>query len=62
MAYTAEARKAFIQKFYDETPSDLEPAERLRRAMAARRAFYVRIALKSAAARRKKARKDGDQR
>jgi hypothetical protein len=61
MAYTAAARQAFIQKFYDETPSDLDPAERLRRAKAARRAFYVRIALKSAAARRKKTRKDGDQ-
>jgi hypothetical protein len=57
MAYTAEARKAFVQKFYDETDPALPPAERLRRAMAARRAFYVRIALKSAAARRKKAAK-----
>lgn len=54
-AATAPARKALLDKFEREVDPDgtLAPAERARRAEHARKAFYTRLALKSAQARRK---------
>ena len=57
---TAPARKAFNQRFLDEVDPDrtLPETERNRRATAARKAYYARLALKSAQARRRKAGRD----
>ena len=54
-AHTAPAREAFNRGFLDEVDPDrtLPEAERERRAKQARKAYYVRLALKSATARRK---------
>lgn len=54
-ARTAPGRAALLQRFEDEVDPDrtLEPVERARRAENARKAFYARLALKSAQARRK---------
>lgn len=54
---TAAARKAFLDRFERQVDPDgsLEPAERSRRAEHARKAYFLGLALKSAAARRKKA-------
>lgn len=54
-ARTAPAREAFQRRFEDEVDPDriLDPAERAQRADAARRAYFARLALKSAQARRK---------
>lgn len=54
--YTAAARKAFLAKFEkDVDPQGLLPEnERRRRADAARKAYFARLALKSAQVRRKK--------
>lgn len=54
---TAPARKAFNQRFLDEVDPEraLPENERLRRATAARKAYYARLALKSAQTRRRKA-------
>ena len=54
---TAPARAAFQQKFLDEVDPDgvMTPAQREQAAESARKAFYARLALLSAAARRKKA-------
>lgn len=51
---TAKARKAFADSFTKQVDPDgtLDPAERERRAEAARKAHYTRLALKSAQARR----------
>lgn len=56
-ARTRKARQAFIEKFEREVDPDgvLEPAERSKRAEHARTAWYQRLALKSAAARRARA-------
>jgi hypothetical protein len=55
-AATAKARNAFRDRFEREVDPDgvLAPEERFRRAENARKAFYARLALASANARRKK--------
>lgn len=55
-ARTAPARKAFADRFAREVDPDgtLAPAERMRRAEHARKAYFLGLALKSAQARRKK--------
>ena len=52
---TANARAAFANRFVEEVDPDrrLTEAERARRAEAARRAYFTKLALKSARARRK---------
>lgn len=54
--YTAPARRAFWKKFEDEVDPErkLSESERLRRADAARRLYFQRLALKSAQARQRK--------
>lgn len=56
-ARTAPARAAMQAKFEDQVDPDrkLPADERARRAESARRAYYQRLALKSAQSRRKKA-------
>ncbi len=53
---TAAARQAFLARFETEVdPAGvLPPAERQRRALSARRAYFARLALKSARARRRR--------
>jgi hypothetical protein len=51
---TANARAAFAAKFYSGIPEDLQQAERNRRADAAKRLHFTRMALKSSVARAKK--------
>jgi hypothetical protein len=57
-AATAPARQAFLDSFERQVDPDgtLTPAERARRAESARKAYYLRLALKSAQARRARAR------
>lgn len=52
---TAPARAAFLDRFDHEVDPEgvLPPAERARRAEHARKAYFTRLALKSAQARRK---------
>lgn len=52
-AATAKARQALADKFDREVDPDgtLDPAERAKRAANARRAFYQRLAIKSAQSR-----------
>lgn len=52
---TASARKAFLDRFERvvDPKGVLDPAERARRARAARKAYFTNLALKSARARRK---------
>lgn len=52
---TAAARAKFLQRFLDEVDPEraLPEAERLRRAEHAKSAYFTRLALKSARARRK---------
>lgn len=54
-AATAKARQAFMHRFEREVDPDggLDPAERARRAESARQAYFSRLALKSAQARRR---------
>ncbi len=52
---TAPARRAFLSRFLAEIPIDLPEGERLRRAAAARRAHFSKLALKSVQARRRRA-------
>ena len=56
-ARTRPARNAFDARFDREVDPDglLDPAERSRRADHARRAYFTRLALKSAQARRQRA-------
>ena len=56
-ARTASAREAFHKRFEDQVDPDrtLPPAERRRRAEHARKAYFARLALKSAKARRARA-------
>lgn len=56
-AHTAPARRAFLDRFEREVDPDgtLPPAERARRAEHARKAYFIRLALASAKARRKPA-------
>lgn len=57
-AATEPARKAFDARFERQVDPDgkLSPAERARRAEHAKKAYFQRLALKSAQARRKRAR------
>ena len=52
---TEPARRAFLERFVDEVDPDrkLPEAERLRRAECARRAYFTRLAYKSAVSRRR---------
>ncbi len=54
-AHTAPARRAFLDRFNREVDPEgkLPPEERARRAEHARKAYFTRLALKSAQARRK---------
>ncbi len=56
-AATAPARRAFADRFDREVDPDgtLPPAERARRAEHAKKAYFLRLALKSAQSRRKAA-------
>lgn len=56
-ARTAPARAAMLAKFEREVDPDgvLDPAERAKRAESARKAWYSRLALRSAQARRARA-------
>jgi hypothetical protein len=56
-ALTANARRSFLDRFVREVDPDLTlpPAERARRAALARSAYFTRLALRSAKARRRKA-------
>jgi hypothetical protein len=56
-ARTAPARKAQLDKFEHEVDPDgkLAPAERAKRAEHARKAYFKRLALKSAQARKRRA-------
>lgn len=53
---TSRARAAFLARFEAEVDPDgvLNPRERQRRALAARRAYFARLALRSAQARRRR--------
>lgn len=59
--HTAPARQAFMARFEDEVDPDriLPEAERRRRAGQAKKAYFARLALKSAKARRKAGRVGG---
>jgi hypothetical protein len=52
--YTGPARQAFLRRFEEEVDPEhkLPEAERLRRATAARRLYFAKLALRSAQARR----------
>lgn len=54
---TANARSAFLAKFEEEVDPEqrLSPDERAKRATMARKAYFLRLAMKSTAARRRKA-------
>lgn len=54
--HTEPARRAFMARFEDVADPDrtLPPAERARRAEHAKKAYFTRLALKSAQARRKR--------
>jgi hypothetical protein len=54
-AITTPARAAFEQRWYADIPEDLPPAERERRARAARKAFYTKLARRSAQTRAQRA-------
>lgn len=55
---TAKARAAFLARFEEQVDplGQLAPDERFRRALAARRAYFTRLALRSGQARREPAR------
>lgn len=55
-ARTAKARQALLEKFEREVDPDnaLLPAERAKRAESARKAYYLRLAMKSAQARQRR--------
>ena len=55
LEYTARGRAAFLSRFEDEVDPEraLPEAERHRRAVAAKKAYFTRLALKSAKARRR---------
>ncbi len=54
-AHTAPARRAFLDRFEREVDPDgvLSPTERVRRAEHAKKSYFLKLALKSAQARRK---------
>ena len=51
---THAARQAFLTRFLADIPTELPEEERLRRAQAARQAYFARLALKSIQARRRR--------
>ena len=51
---TAPARAAFDARFYADVPADLPPAERDRRAAAARKLYMAQLAYRSSQTRSKK--------
>ena len=55
-AHTAPARRAFLDRFERQVDPDgvLKPEERARRAEHARKAYFLKLALASAAARRRR--------
>ena len=55
-AHTAPARRAFLDRFERDVDPDgvLKPEERARRAEHARKAYFLKLALASAAARRRR--------
>ena len=57
---TASARAAFLDRFERQADPDgtLDPAERARRARHLRSAYFLRLALKSAQARRRRAQRE----
>ncbi len=57
-AYTAQARASFLSRFEKEVDPDslLPPAERQRRAVAAKKLYFSRLALKSAKVRQRRRR------
>jgi len=57
---TIPARRAFLDRFDREADPDgtLDPAERARRASHLKRAYFGRLALKSAQARRRRAQRE----
>ena len=59
---TANARAAFLARFEDQVDPDrqLSPDERSKRAVMARKAYFLRLAMKSATARRRKTADEGD--
>ncbi len=52
--YTAPARQRFLERFYKGIPDDLPVEERDRRATAARKAYFARLAVASSQARGKR--------
>ena len=56
-AHTAPARRAFLKRFEREADPDgvLDAAERARRAGHLRKAYFLKLAMKSAQARQRKA-------
>jgi hypothetical protein len=54
-AGTKKARDAFLQRFLDEVPTDLPETERMRRALAARKAHMLGLSLRSSKARARRA-------
>lgn len=52
--YTKPARRAFIQRFYDQTDPSLPEAERHRRAEALLKAHMLRLSMASAKARKRR--------
>ena len=63
-ARTAPARQAALERFERQVDPDgiLDSADRARRAEHARKAYFYRLALKSAQARRKRSRRTPDDR
>lgn len=57
---TLPARRAFDARFYAGIPAELSAAERDRRAIAARRAFFAELTARSVRARKQKAGPDCD--
>jgi hypothetical protein len=51
---TAPARAAFAERFYLDIPEDLAPPERDRRAAAARRLYFAKLAYRSSLSRSQK--------
>lgn len=52
--HTKPARRAFMARFEDQVdPDRISPAQRARRAEHAKKAYFIRLALKSAQARRR---------
>jgi len=59
-AHTAAARKSFLSRFEREVDPDglLEPQERARRAEHAKKAYFLKLALRSSESRKKRPAKE----